>query len=1809
MVATSLKSGATVDHRYRVERLLGRGELGCTYLCRDLNEQESLVALKPLTEWSGAGGLTGLRQELSFLSRFKHPHLVHLMDFGVMERGQTPYVVRQFAAGVDIFQGSTQWNIEQVLDQLSKICRVLHFLHSRSVIHRHLKPSNIILAGGEDSDLAPKMLDFGLERCAPRGRGNPVTLAYTAPEILLGHAANPRSDLYSLGILAYQLLTRRLPFEDDDEGYLIQKHLQGKADMRPVERLKGGAGLAQVLLCLLEKDPEKRPSSAEDVIRLLSAASGRDYSGTVSASAEAYFSPGRFVGRDKEMASLQECAQRVRENGRGWTVFLSGESGAGKSRCLEEFRTWALLEGWRVVEAACMQREDRSYAPYRRILAQAHILRPATAEAPGDNVIFRFDDSARMGETPQFELSSGSAAGPFRDQLTREVVRLLADRPTLLLLHDFHWADEATITVLDYLTSDILAHPVFLCVSLRPGESEHGPLSRLVELSVRQQRAEAMALGALPLAAVEDMIAGITGEAALGREIGPQVHQSSGGNPFFVEEILKHLVDRNLLRRESGKWRLAAEGLEDLKVPSSVASVLRHRLAQLSPGASATTRWLALIKHAVPRDQLRALGSLSVEELEARLMELLSRQIIREVGGGKGCFEFQHALISEVITEDLPAGRRRRMHQKIGEMLEEHLGDQESLQELAMHFTEGRCGDKAISYAFRAARTCKAEFANELALRFYEYLLGNKDLLPEEQLCQVTIEAADTYCALGNPKRAIRILEARLRSIGKRKPSLSVLLYTQLSRAFQYLGNMEKSELAAKRGMSLLQNDGADSGKEVTESSLLSQLAFCMLAKSQPRIGLAMLKRSSFLQSKSLDTLAAGHLYILISALCGVACDFNEGVAAAMTAISALEPQNAYHLLPMAYSHLGNSLAGLGKLGKALEQFERSVSAGIRTRSPFLLSQALCNLTECYCRLGKFALAVEKSAQAGKVAAETENPNLISAGVLCRLESQVAIAEWSSAYDARKLLTSEDLALLPIYLRARAHYLSASLFLELGCLEQAISDVNSLQYLMSAETPIYEANLGEAIRARICFLQGGLYEARDMLWRLETKVKKRRWAYQLAITKLDLAEVLLTTEDWQGAAARARDSLRLAIAMPAVHLQARAHYLQGKIAVLWAEKSTSGESSSGLVRSLGNNDLPGIAHSELGKALELSGNPYMVETSWRAHHMMMRLAQFKGDLEAAFHHAQESLRLQTLVGARVPNEMLAAFKSVEERRRARDECERVVRSRAGKNEKATLSIGEMEAEHLRVLCQASSAINAIRDLDLLMDAICAALSKAVGMERILVALRDEKTGKLRPSGKGNFEANSLEDLDPLCQHVLQEVFRTGRPFVSADTRSDPRLMSKEFAESCAGSLFCAPLVTYGQNLGLLYADHRMPVESLSASTINMFAAFCNIAAVAIDNAVAQRQLVREKSDLEHYLRQVRGEYPELVGRSAAMEKLRERIGLAAASPLDVLISGESGTGKELVARALHRTGRRAERKFVPLDCGSLSDSLVESELFGYRKGAFTGATDNRAGLLEAAEGGVIFLDEISNLSLRLQRKLLRVLQEREIRRIGDTFIRKINVQVIAATNKDLRQDIRAGKFRKDLFFRLNAMEISVPPLRERMEDVPVLLEWFLDKVGRNEGGRAKSFSQEAHALLINYSYPGNVRELKHIVEGAYYSTPGNIIEITHLPAEVREGERNAFAWEPAPAAWPVYKKIRDGLGSFDELAKTPFLKRQIGATQVRQLIHLSLAETGGRYRDAFRLLGIPEREYAIMIQFLKRNGCYLDFRPYRRPRR
>ncbi len=280
--------------------------------------------------------------------------------------------------------------------------------------------------------------------------------------------------------------------------------------------------------------------------------------------------------------------------------------------------------------------------------------------------------------------------------------------------------------------------------------------------------------------------------------------------------------------------------------------------------------------------------------------------------------------------------------------------------------------------------------------------------------------------------------------------------------------------------------------------------------------------------------------------------------------------------------------------------------------------------------------------------------------------------------------------------------------------------------------------------------------------------------------------------------------------------------------------------------------------------------------------------------------------------------------------------------------------------------------------------------------------------------------------------------------------------------------------------------------------------------LTVGKALERRQLKREVKQLRE---QVRATYrsSNIVGKSGRLKQVHELIESAAPTDATILVQGESGTGKELIARAVHTNSQRAGGSFVAINCGALPETLLESELFGHVKGAFTGAQFNKPGLFEEADGGTIFLDEIGETTQATQVKLLRVLQEHEIRRVGDTKTVTVNARVVAATNKDLMAMIREGKFREDLYYRLNVITIEVPPLRERIEDLPLLVRHFLEKYGEKTGRGAKEVSPQAMALLEQYGWPGNIRELENTIERAVILSKGPVIGPADLPPQVRAG--------------------------------------------------------------------------------------------------
>ncbi len=322
-------------------------------------------------------------------------------------------------------------------------------------------------------------------------------------------------------------------------------------------------------------------------------------------------------------------------------------------------------------------------------------------------------------------------------------------------------------------------------------------------------------------------------------------------------------------------------------------------------------------------------------------------------------------------------------------------------------------------------------------------------------------------------------------------------------------------------------------------------------------------------------------------------------------------------------------------------------------------------------------------------------------------------------------------------------------------------------------------------------------------------------------------------------------------------------------------------------------------------------------------------------------------------------------------------------------------------------------------------------------------------------------------------------------------------------------------------------------------------------------ALEQRRLGEENRALR---RQLRDKYrlENAVGRSEAMLQVFKTAARVAASNATVLILGESGTGKELVARALHQASPRAAGPFVPVDCGAIAEGVLESELFGHVRGAFTGAQAARRGLFEEAGGGTIFLDEIGDVGTGLQARLLRALQEGTIRRVGANESVPVDARVVAATNRDLEADVKAGKFREDLYYRLNVVTIRIPPLRERREDVPLLAEHFAAKHGRAEGA---TVSPDARELLAAYDWPGNVRELENVIARALALNPSGVVVVADLPDRLRSGgDKEPARGLPLPAG---FRPTLDDLG--------------------RRYAALVLAECQGNKTRAAELLGIDRK--------------------------
>jgi transcriptional regulator with GAF, ATPase, and Fis domain len=428
-------------------------------------------------------------------------------------------------------------------------------------------------------------------------------------------------------------------------------------------------------------------------------------------------------------------------------------------------------------------------------------------------------------------------------------------------------------------------------------------------------------------------------------------------------------------------------------------------------------------------------------------------------------------------------------------------------------------------------------------------------------------------------------------------------------------------------------------------------------------------------------------------------------------------------------------------------------------------------------------------------------------------------------------------------------------------------------------------------------------------------------------------------------------------------------------------------------------------------------------------------------------------------------------------------------------EEAAETIAELDA--YTKLYEFSERLIHQRDLAELLDALMDAVIQITNADKGFLVLLEGDTIDVKVARNLNRE-NIADAVSQLSDSIIAKVVRSRKPVIVSDAmRDDEFSAAKSVMQLKVSSVICVPLLDRGRLLGLIYVGNDSIRDLFQQDTLRILTVFSSQASLIVANALLLNELRIDNKRLSDRLEQYR--FGEIVGTSPPMQQVFRKVEKIAATDISVLITGETGTGKELIAREIHNRSPRTGKPFVTINCGAIPENLLESELFGHVKGAFTGAVANKQGKFQAADGGTLFLDEIGEMPVELQVKILRALQERVVYRVGDTRPETCDIRILAATNRDLDKEIAAGRFREDLYYRLNVVNVELPPLRQRGEDVLVIARYLLSRYAREYDVKVKGLSPNAAVAIRKHAWPGNIRELENRIKKAIVLCESSVI--------------------------------------------------------------------------------------------------------------
>jgi predicted ATPase/transcriptional regulator with GAF, ATPase, and Fis domain len=1663
-------------------------------------------------------------------------------------------------------------DMTQFLRFAVELASALGRLHWRGLVHKDVKPSNVLVDAATGQ---VRLMGFGIASRLSRERQSPEppefiagTLPYMAPEQTgrMNRSIDSRSDLYALGVTLYEMLTGGLPFTASDPIEWVHCHI-ARQPTPPADRAAVPEPLSSLIVKLLAKNAEERYQTAagveNDLRRCLADWQHQhridDFPLGQHDIPYRLLIPEKLYGRAREVEALLAAFDRIVKSGAPELVVVSGYSGIGKSSVVNELHK-SLVPPRGLFASGKFDQYKRDIPYSTLVQAFQSLVRPLLGKSDTELAIWRnafleaLEPNARLmtdlipeltliiGEPPPVpELEPQQAQRRFQLVFRRFIgVFARADHPLALFLDDLQWLDVATLDLLeDLLTQSDLQH-LMLIGAYRDNEvnATHPLMVKLRAIRNTGGKVEEITLAPLAREHIENLIAdALHCERERAAPLAQLVHEKTADNPFFVIQFLHALAEEDLLvfDHDAACWRWDLDRIRAQGYTENVVDLMVGKVTRLPAETQQALQQLACLGNAAAIAMLSIVLGTSGKQAHAALWPAVHHELVERL---ESHYRFIHDRVQEAAYSLIPEASRAEVHLRIGRLLAAQTPPEkreEAIFEIVNQLNRGAAlitsrdeREQLAEFNLLAGQRAKASAAYASALT---YLNAGAALLSEDSWQRrhelafvLELNRAECEFLTGQLFLADELLAA-LSKRATRTVDQALVACLQMD----VCTTLDQSGRAVAICLDRLRHVGIDWSPHPQDEEV---------RREYERIGSLLGGRSieDLIDLPLMEDPASLATVEVLSRLYPPALFTDANLTSLMICKAvqlSLERGNCdascitYILLAtIAGPRFGDYQAGFrfGQLGydlverRGLKRFEARACLSFAS----FVVRWMKHVRDCRDLLRRAFDAADQSGDLTYAAYTCDilNSDLLFAGEPLTEVQGEAEHGLGYAQKARFGLVIDFITTQLALIR-----MLRGLTPKFGCLDDGQFNELNIEQHLSSNPALAMAACWYWIRKLQARYVAGDYataldaasKAQRLLWTATAFYEEAEYHFYGALTRAAWCD-----------SAPADERPQLLEAVAAHHRQLQA----------WAENCPE---------SFGNRAA--LVGAEIAR---IEGRVVDAEQLYK---QAIHLAQENGFVH---NEALANERASTFYRARGFDQIADLYLRNARYSYLRWGADGKVRQldelypQLSKQEPvpdSRLTIGTpIEHLDLATILRVSQAVSGQIVLEKLIDILLRTVLEHSGAERGLLIL--PQGAELRVQAEAKIQDGSvtivLGDMRILGAElpvpIVQYAARTQESVILEDASASGSFSNDEYIRrEHVRSILCLPVVRQGRLIAVLYLENNLAANAFNPARIAVLNVIASAAANSLENSRLYRELQERVEEIKHLKDRLHDEnlalreqidqvfmFEEIVGSSPALQTVVSSIVQVAPTDSTVLITGETGTGKELIARAIHKRSQRAGQAFISVNCASIPSSLIASELFGHEKGAFTGALQRRQGRFELAHSGTIFLDEIGELPAETQIALLRVIQEREFERVGGNRIIPTDVRVIAATNRDLKAAIASGTFRADLFYRLNVFPIEAPPLRQRKEDIPPLVEYFVKRYAEKAGKQISKIDKNALALCQSYDWPGNVRELQNIIERSVILCSGDTFSVDEawLPGQeqLRPAPSDAALRESSPAS-------------------------------------------------------------------------------------